>query len=166
MKHLINLFLILTFSITIHAQQKVSFADSTKQCEKVATEYFKQYFELKFDKMANLMHDSISFADPTAELVFGGKKIEGKENVLKNFKTAYASITEINPEISRKIFSGNIAIIESIIQWKFINKQTNKTFEIEMPLIVILTIKNGKVVKHRDYGDYNYFIKQYNAQLE
>lgn len=35
-----------------------------------------------------------------------------------------------------------------------------------MPLIVILTVENGKIIEHRDYGDYNYFIDQYNRQIK
>jgi hypothetical protein len=42
----------------------------------------------------------------------------------------------------------------------------DKEIEIKMPLVVVLTVKGGKVIQHRDFGVYNYFIEQYNTQMK
>jgi len=152
------------FASTTYAQKSVSFADSTAICKKVSNEYFEAYFNLDFDSMLNIMHDSISFQDPTARFVFGGKKIDGKDKVYENFKQSYASILEMKQDPIRTIFSSNTGIYEINLTWKFKNSP-EKIISIEMPLIVILTVENGKVIEHRDYGDYHYFIDQYNHQL-
>lgn len=134
------------------------------QTEKIAERYFNNYMALDFDANADLMHDSISFTDPTAKLIFAGKYIEGKANVLANFKTAYASIQKMNFKVNKRIFSSYTAVFELDLHWEFTTEQTGKLIKIDMPLIVILTVKNGKVFEHRDYGDYHHFLKQYNEQ--
>lgn len=65
----------------------------------------------------------------------------------------------------RTIFSSDTGIFEINLTWK-LKVSPTKTIRIKMPLIVVLTIENGKVIKHRDYGDYNYFVKQYNEQIK
>jgi ketosteroid isomerase-like protein len=88
----------------------------------------------------------------------GTKLIEGKVNVYESFKKSYAAIIEMKQEPIRAIFSSNTGIFEIVIKWKF-KAGTEKIIAIEMPLIVVLTVKEGKVIEHRDYGDYNYFLK-------
>jgi hypothetical protein len=39
--------------------------------------------------------DDSSFADPTAELVFGGVRQNGKETMMRNFRKNYASIARM-----------------------------------------------------------------------
>ena len=68
-------------------------------------------------------------------------------------------------ETIRTIFSSNTGIFEINLVWKLKNGP-DKLITFNMPLIVVLTIENGKVIGHRDYGDYNYFIEQYNHQIK
>jgi len=160
------LFMALTLvSISIYAQKSTTFNDSTTICKGVTSKYFNAYIDLDFDTMMSFMHDGISFQDPTARFVFGGKKVEGKINVYENFKKSYASIIEMKQETIRTIFSSNTGIFEINLVWALKNGP-DKLITINMPLIVVLTIENGKVIEHRDYGDYNYFIEQYNHQIK
>jgi len=152
-------------STSIYAQKSTMFRDSTTICKEVTSKYFNAYINLEFDTMMPMMHDGISFQDPTAKFVFGGKKIEGKINVYENFKTSYASIIKMKQETIRTIFSSNTGLFEINLVWKLKNGP-DKIITINMPLIVVLTIENGKVIRHRDYGDYNYFIEQYNNQIK
>lgn len=157
------LVLMLFMSTSIHAQ--ASFTESTSLTEQITTKYFEDYFNLDFDAMEDNMHDDISFHDPTAELIMGSKLVEGKVNVYENFKKSYASIIEMKQESIRTIFSSNTGIFEIIIKWK-LNAGPDKEVAIEMPLIIVLTIKDGKVIEHRDYGDYNFFMEQYQSQMK
>ena len=157
------LVVILFLSTTIYAQEKVSFSETTSITKKITVKYFSNYFKLDFDAMKDNMHDDISFHDPTAELIMGTRLVEGKTNVYESFKKNYATIIEMKQEPIRTIFSSTTGIFEVIIKYKF-KDGPEKIVAIEMPLIVVLTVKDGKVVEHRDYADYNYFIEQYNTQ--
>ncbi len=157
--------IMLLMSTSINAQKKESFSESTATTKKITSKYFLDYFKLDFNTMKDAMHDDISFHDPTAELIMGTKLVEGKANVFESFKKSYAAIIEMRQEPIRTIFSSNTGIFEIIIKWKF-KAGPEKIIAIEMPLIVVLTIKEGKVIEHRDYGDYNYFLKQYKNQMK
>lgn len=161
----ILLILLAFVSISAFAQKNTIFNDRTSITKEVASKYFKAYFNLDFDTMKSIMHDSISFNDPTAKYLFGGKKVVGKINVYDNFKKSYASIIEMKQETIRTIFSSNTGVFELNLVYKF-NNDPDQIITIEMPLIVILKVENGKVIEHRDYADYNYFMEQYNNQLK
>ena len=88
-----------------------------------------------------------------------------KPMFFESFKKNYAAIIEMKQESVRTIFSSDTRIFEIIIKWKF-NAGPEKVIAIEMPLIAVLTVKEGLVIEHRDYEDYNYFIKQYKSQMK
>ena len=162
-----KLLVLLLFTSTIFfAQKRSSFSDITEVTKKITTSYFKNYIQLDFDKMKNQMNDSISFNDTTAKLIFGTKLIDGKKVVFENFKKTYAAITEMKSDIKRTIFSSNVGVFEIELTYKF--KATDKKIITisKMPLIIILTVKNGKIIEHRDFGDYNIFLEQYQKQLK
>ena len=166
-KSLRNIFVILLAFVSIfnYSQSNSMFKDSTSLSKDVTTRYFNAYMNLDFKSMKLVMHDSITFYDPTAKLVFGGNKIKGKTKVYEYFLNSYASIIEMKQSTIRTIFSSNTGVFELNFVYKFKNG-SGQIFTIDMPLIVILTIKNGKIIEHRDYADYNYFMKQYNQQLK
>jgi ketosteroid isomerase-like protein len=120
---------------------------------------------IDWDKLGTLMHDEITFDDLTAELLFGEKKPVGKENVLKNFRETFVSITNMTPKLTRTFFSGDVGVFEMDLSFSFRNQQKGIT-KITMPLVVVITIKDGKVIEHRDYGDYREYIKQLKALQE
>tara|TARA_R110002049_G_scaffold297504_1_gene486465 strand:+ start:71 stop:601 length:531 start_codon:yes stop_codon:yes gene_type:complete len=159
-------FILLTFvSISAFAQKSTIFNDSTSITKEITSKYFNAYFNLDFDTMKSIMHDKISFHDPTAKFLFGGKKVMGKIDVYDNFKKSYAAIIEMKQKTIRTIFSSNTGVFELNLVYKF-NNGPDQIITIEMPLIVILTVEDGKVIEHRDYADYNYFMEQYNNQLK
>lgn len=163
-KYLILLIFVAT-TIAVNAQQKSPFPERTLLTEDVATKYFNHYMAIDWDKLSLLMHDDISFEDPTAELLFGEKKPVGKTNVLKNFRDTFIAITNMTPKLTRTFFSGDNGVFEMDLSFSFKDRQNN-TVTIQMPLVAVITVKDGKVIAHRDYGDYREYIKQLRALQE
>lgn len=157
--------MILLLSFSVNAQQKDSFQTNTAVTKDLASKYFDLYMGLDWDKLESLMHAEISFDDPTAELAIGWQKVAGKENVIKHFKTNYGAITKMTPNLRRSFFSGDVAVFEMDFEFSFKNTK-NEIVTIKMPLITILKIKDGKIIEHKDYGDYNEYLKQYRASLK
>ncbi len=152
-------------STVLTAQKKLSFSDITGNTKKISTKYFNDYIKLNFEGMKSQMHDSISFNDPTAKSIFGIELIEGKTKVLENLKKTYEAIVEMKSEPIRTMFSSNVGIFEVQLTYKF-KVDNKKTITINnMPLIVVLYVEKGEIIKHRDYGDYNNFLVQYKKQL-
>lgn len=152
------------FTIAMNAQKKLSFSDVTANTKEITTKYFNDYINLDFEAMKNQASDDISFDDTTAKLIFGIELVQGKKMVFENFKNTYAVIIEMKAAIKRTIFSSNIGIFEIELTYKF-EASADKIITIsKMPLIVTLTVKDGKIIEHRDYGDYNHFLDQYKKQ--
>jgi limonene-1,2-epoxide hydrolase len=164
MKKLLIISFLFIVSLSLYSQP--NFEVITKSTEEVAQKYFKHYFDLEFDQLELLMHDSISFQDPTAEFVFSGELIKGKAPLMEFFKTNYASIIGMNTQINRSIISSGVALFEIDLTWSFEGNTPDEKVTIKkMPLVIILKIKDGKVIEHRDYGDYRVFMEQYRSQV-
>ncbi len=161
MKKYVLLF-ILFAAIAGNAQEKDTFAETTAATKTVASKYFELYMGMDWDKLALLMHNDITFEDPTANILFGEKRPVGKENVLKNFREGYASLTSMKADISRSFFSGEIGIFELDLTFGFRNRYKTIT-TVKMPLVVTIAVKDGKVIQHRDFGDYTEYVKQIKA---
>lgn len=152
-------------AFAINAQQKNPFSERTALTEEIATKYFNNYMAIDWSNLADLMHNDISFEDPTAEILFGFKKPIGKENVLKNFRDTFVGITNMTPKLIRTFFSGDNGVFEMDLSFSFKNRQNGIT-TISMPLVVVISVKDGKVIEHRDYGDYREYLKQLKAAQE
>ena len=63
---------IILLPIPILAEKSTVFRDNTDITKEITTNYFNAYMGLDFDSMKTMMHDNISFEDPTARFVFGG----------------------------------------------------------------------------------------------
>lgn len=157
-KYAIILFVLLG-ALAANAQQKNPFPERTAATESLATKYFNTYMAMDWNKLGQFMHDEITFADPTASLLFGEKNPAGKESVLKNFRDGYASLTNMTPKLTRTFFSGDTGVFELDLAFSFkTRKDTVET--VTMPLVVVITVKDGKVIMHRDYGDYRAYLDQ------
>lgn len=141
------------------AQQKDKFEKNTEVTKEVAGKYFGYYMALDWNKIEPLMHDEITFDDPTAELAIGWQNKPGKANLMKHFREGYAAIIKMTPNLTRSFFSGDVAVFEMNLEFSF-KGGNDKVFTIRMPLVTILRVKDGKIIEHRDYGDYREYLKQ------
>lgn len=155
------MFLVLS-NFELQAQGVSKFNEETKTTEQITMDYFQKYLSLNFDELAKLMHQDVSFHDPTANMLMGNELAKSKDSVLAYFKTNY-TIYDTHFPITQSFFSGTVGVIQTNLQWKFKGRQGN-IFQFEMPLVVVLTVKDGKVIEHRDYGDYRIFIAQMEKQ--
>lgn len=76
----------------VWAQTQPTFREIGTQTRAVADPYFKAYVARDWDRLEPLLAEGSGFADPTATLVFGVVKVEGKAATLKNFREGYAAI--------------------------------------------------------------------------
>lgn len=149
-----------------NAAKPPDFRVLTMTTEKVATAYFNNYFKMEFDAMERLADPAVSFDDPTANTVFGGTIVSGREQTYAKMRQTFAGITHLAFRPTRKYFSGEHAVMEGVIDWTFKGEAAGQQISIvDMPLVIILQIHEGRVLTHRDFGDYRVFIRQYREQL-
>ncbi len=150
---------------SLAAQSPHGFDDSTTATAAVVQRYIDAYFAHRIDDLAAIMHQDITFEDPTAAFLFSGGRIAGRENVVANFRLMYQNVLRMTPTYIRTIVSSNTAVFELSLDWDFISVRGN-TIHIITPLVVILSVQGGAVIEHRDYGDYTGFLKEYRRQNE
>jgi ketosteroid isomerase-like protein len=123
----------------------------------VGQEYLRAYVALDWDQIDSMLGEDASFQDPTAELIFGGKLVSGRDNMMAKFRTGYAGIQMSFVE-TRAVYSGHYAIIEGLLTWSAPLGDGRRVTAKDSPFVLVLRIEGGRVVEHRDYADYHPFI--------
>ena len=156
----------------------VSIAQSKENTSnKIALEYMEAYGHWDFDKMKTFYSENIHFEDPTAKDAFKQTFIfEGKENVYTFFKNVFegkfenAKPTYVNFVIEKNFTSGSYTVINStfecILPTSWFKKDSNETIFISIPFTTVLSIENGLINSHIDYGNYTKYFEQINAQIK
>ncbi|MEN7538551.1 nuclear transport factor 2 family protein [Aurantiacibacter flavus] len=123
----------------------------------VAEAYFQAYTSRDWDALEGLLADNATFRDPTATLVFGGVESVGREAMMERFRLGYAGITHMEFTPFRQIVSGDVALAEGALHWG-LDLGEGHTVDSVTPMVIVLTLADGKVVEHRDYVDYAPFL--------
>ncbi len=139
-------------------QTSPTFAETSVATERVAEAYFSAYIARDWDVLGEHLADAGSFADPTAEPVFGKVAVSGRLATLIYFRENYASIKSMQFNRSRAIFSGTHAVFEGTLNWTMVLQSGKEVVTRDMPFVTILRLEGDKVVEHRDYADYHPFI--------
>ena len=135
-----------------------SFSQASQETQAVADPYFKAYIARDWDHLEPLLADQGGFADPTATLVFGPVKFEGKQATLKNFREGYAAIKHMAFHPIRTFVSGDHAIYEGTLDWTLELRDGKQAVTEGMPFITVLRVADGHVLEHRDFADYTPFL--------
>ena len=104
------------------------------------------------------MSDAGGFVDPTAALVFGSVKVEGKAATLKRFRTGYAAIRHMEFHQMRAFYSGEYAIYEGTLDWTLELRNGKRAVTRGMPFVTVLRVARGRVLEHQDLADYTPFL--------
>lgn len=142
----------------VWAQQGPSFGQASTATRTVADPYFKAYIARDWDRLEPLLADAGGFTDPTAALVFGSVKFEGKAATLKNFREGYAAIKHMAFHPMRAFVSGEHALYEGTLDWTLALRNGRQAVTRGMPFITILRVVEGRVLEHSDFADYTPFL--------
>lgn len=127
--------------------------EASAATEQVASAYFEAYMTRDWDAMGALLADDAHFTDPTAEILWGKTELEGSTAITEMFRGAFAQTEAMNFTEHRRIFTGAVAVFEGDLHVTGPNPLDGVVTTVT-PMVVILTVKDGKVVSHRDYADY------------
>lgn len=101
--------------------------------------------------VGNLLAENISFENIPENSAVNGKKL-----VQEQFAGFFQKASSIKWEIERKLFVGNIAIIERK------NKICFQGKDIVLPMVTVIEVNNNQITLFRDYFDSQTFVKQLN----
>lgn len=142
----------------IAAAQTTPYREASARTKEVGERYFAAYIAKDWSTVGALLAENGSFADRTAELVFGSTLQQGRAATLAFFEKGYAGV-QMRYRSSRAIHTGHYALYEGSLDWT-LKLDDGRTITTEgMPFIVTLRVEGGRVVEHRDYADYHPFVE-------
>lgn len=131
-----------------------------EEMDKQATEFFESYRNLKADTLASLFADSMEYIDETYAGL-GGKaaQIKGKEKLRDHYKKqAFAHAIKFDWKEENRFFSGEQGIFRGILtayyKGTMAGRSADITYSWTAPYVVVLTFKDGKIIRQNDYLDY------------
>lgn len=148
---------LLAFAVPASAATENRYTAETAATAPIADAYAAAYVALDWDRLEPLLADDASFLDPTATLVFGSVGTQGKVAVMKNFRSAYASLRKMSLTKRQVIHSGHFALYIGDLTWT-VDMGDGRDVSSVTPIVIVIEVKDGKVVSHRDYVDYAPFL--------
>ncbi|MCZ6836493.1 MAG: nuclear transport factor 2 family protein [Planctomycetota bacterium] len=137
------------------------------ELETIARNYVHHYLQMKYREMASLLDEDAVFVDPTAAHVGQSVPVEGRSNMIDSFQHAIGVLSDIQFDPARSFFFQNHAVFAGqshfVIAGSALGLPQERVAFKDVPLMIVLTIEGGKVVKHYDYTDYEGFQKQFDA---
>lgn len=135
------------------APQPPSYSAITAATAPVADAYFAAYIANDWDALEPRLADSATFQDPTAKRIFGGVLSEGRAAIMERFRTGYASLTHMEFTKNRSLISDESALYEGALHWGM-DLGDGTLVDCVTPMVILLTVVDGKVIRHTDYVDY------------
>ena len=117
--------------------------------ETIVKTFIKAIEARNIEQVTALLDDDVAF-----ENIPEGSVVKGREATAEKFAGFFNNASSIDWDIEREIYSGDVAMIERVNRICFNNK------DIELPMITVFEVKNGKVTLFRDYFDAQTFAKQ------
>ena len=131
-----------------------------EEMDQKATKFFGSYGNLEADMLASLFADDIEYIDETYAGI-GGKaaKVSGKENLRNHYKKqAFAHAIKFIWQEETRFFSGEQGIFRGILtayyKGTMAGRSADITYTWTAPYVVVLTFKDGKIIRQNDYLDY------------
>ncbi|MFT7359311.1 nuclear transport factor 2 family protein [Parasphingorhabdus sp.] len=139
------------------APKPPSYAALTAATAPVADAYFAAYIANDWDALEPLLAEAATFQDPTASHIFGGVLSDGRTAMMERFRTGYASLTHMEFTKNRSLISDESALYEGALHWG-IDLGDGTLVDCVTPMVIVLTVVDGKVTRHLDYVDYAPFV--------
>lgn len=149
------------FAVIILLLVSPAFADEVAESKTVAIakDYIAAYSTFDVSVMEPFLADDMVFFDPTSSTQNANGepfKFEGKEAVMQGLGD-YASQFEsfaLTYDVERYYESQDIVVFVAQLGYEGATKD-GQSFAGGGPIVTAITVKDGKVVRHVDYFDYN-----------
>ncbi|MBQ0772729.1 MAG: hypothetical protein KBT59_12840, partial [Sphingomonadales bacterium] len=82
---------------------------------------------------------------------------DGRTAMMERFRTGYASLTHMEFTKNRSLISDESALYEGALHWG-IDLGDGTLVDCVTPMVIVLTVVDGKVTRHLDYVDYAPFV--------
>ncbi|MCV2369813.1 nuclear transport factor 2 family protein [Roseateles oligotrophus] len=144
------------------ADPAAQYAALSSETRQLAERYLQAYLRKDWATLEPLMAEQIRFLDPTAKLVFGDVDQHGKPALLKYFHTVYPYIDTHEFKVGSSFVAGNKAVFIAETDWSFAHPGL-PVVRSKAPIILTLTVEDGRVIEHTEMADLQSFLNQRQA---
>lgn len=148
----------------MEGKHNVSYPEATNIM--IARDYIKAYASGDVETMASFYADQIDFKDLTAKNVFKSQnyELQGKDKVKSFWKGVLVDSNPgfLNVEIDGSFYASNFVMLNTRFSMVLPKTWTGgkEGVYVNIPIKTVLQIKEGKIIKHFDFADYNVYNKQ------
>lgn len=132
----------------------------------LAQAYLRAYQDQDMPALAEFWTSESVWQDPTgAEIGASAEPVRGAENIRAHLTAVCAGIKELRFDLPQRFTSG--AQVVCIGRFSFVLEARGAGSSADIPFsmdtVIILELKEGKVVRHTDYADFSSWRAQYEA---
>lgn len=135
--------------------------------------YIACYLQGDFDLMSKLMDATFSYDQPNDGLLSGDPKccseIQGIESSMQEMKKYREKMENVRYEVRSKFLTNETAYFDILVHYEQCGKYIygashNFRYKITLPVNIVITLRNGRIIRHQDYFDYSVIYKQIQLQ--
>ena len=127
------------------------------QIQSVADAYLKAVEQMDWARMQALLADDAIFEDPTSEVFGEPWRYVGPEAIVDFYRDAAVDTLATSYRIVRQFATGTHVVYEiegsGHVKASLIG-HPDKELKDTVNLVTVITVQDGKVIRHRDYVDY------------
>jgi ketosteroid isomerase-like protein len=124
----------------------------------VADRYVDAYEAMDLDVLTAFYTDETILEDPTASAFGQEVRLTGAAAIRPFLEQAFTGVTSLRLDVSRRFASGPYAIINGVGYYSVPGTTVgvqDETYEVWADFTFILEVREGKIVRHTDYVDYD-----------
>jgi len=166
MKKLFLIFLSanLFFTTNIYAQDQ-SWQVTSNKTLTIATNYNQYLNNNQIDDAMKLVDKNVIFVDYT----WSGEEVIGKEKLRDIYSASANTIHNPKLDVKKILTSRGTVVIHAVLSGEMDlieNSPVDKRFRGAADIIRVITVKNGKIIRHIDLMDYDSFMPKIAFQRE
>jgi len=136
-----------------------STAEDMSDSEKIAREYMNQYSAVNLEMMESYLAEDVIFSDPTAmgpDIASDGIYHEGRDEALAALREFVENAHPIELGfIWDTVFESNDRVVFiGEVNALYPTEKKGQVFRWQSPQVTVLTLREGKIIRHVDYANY------------
>lgn len=151
----------LSLQVSASGSDKIALSANASEAEKIAHAYMSAYSNVDWAAMQALAADDIRFEDTTSNAEGGAIEISGIEPLMKflnAFSTNYG-VKGLNFDFPMAFESQGVVVYTGYVNSTYPARKQGKVFRWRANQVTVITVQDGKVVKHQDFADYGHAVQ-------
>ena len=132
--------------------------------EALALRYLESLYGFDLDALEQLTAHDVVFHDPTSAVFPGGPwRYEGRGAVLDFFRRSTEGVEEHSFDVERSFTSGELTVLELTYHTRGDGAPLGHpgvSLKLDVPAVTVIRVRDGLVVEHQDFVDYDTLRRQ------